>query len=264
MADYAEILSRYKRLRSVSKELNNGVMKHVSGEDIQAAARKLGLWVNGTVVFDHEDQSDMLMDHAIHGCFRGRRNAVDRYIAAHPPVPGSDEETVLRATQQSFFSLFVFKGIERGVGVHVLDLLEDRRYFLADVALSGCYVKGGIMATRVIPFDGFLMTTGAGVPVDPDVLREVFDCLTALDKAWRDKPCLTRQDDAEAAAQVTRICLEGERGRNIRYQDIDEAPADPGPNDPPIVNDSPKPGRNDPCPCGSGKKFKKCCGKSGP
>jgi uncharacterized protein len=24
--------------------------------------------------------------------------------------------------------------------------------------------------------------------------------------------------------------------------------------------ESPKPGRNDPCPCGSGKKFKKCCG----
>ena len=23
---------------------------------------------------------------------------------------------------------------------------------------------------------------------------------------------------------------------------------------------APKPGRNDPCPCGSGKKFKKCCG----
>ena len=24
----------------------------------------------------------------------------------------------------------------------------------------------------------------------------------------------------------------------------------------------PKPGRNDPCPCGSGLKFKKCCGKN--
>jgi len=22
-----------------------------------------------------------------------------------------------------------------------------------------------------------------------------------------------------------------------------------------------EPGRNDPCPCGSGKKYKKCCGK---
>jgi len=26
------------------------------------------------------------------------------------------------------------------------------------------------------------------------------------------------------------------------------------------TNQSPKIGRNDPCPCGSGKKFKKCCG----
>lgn len=28
----------------------------------------------------------------------------------------------------------------------------------------------------------------------------------------------------------------------------------------PVRRDSPKVGRNDPCPCGSGKKFKKCCG----
>ena len=29
----------------------------------------------------------------------------------------------------------------------------------------------------------------------------------------------------------------------------------------PVVRDEPKTGRNDPCPCGSGKKYKKCCGK---
>ena len=28
----------------------------------------------------------------------------------------------------------------------------------------------------------------------------------------------------------------------------------------PIVREEPKVGRNDPCPCGSGKKYKKCCG----
>jgi SEC-C motif-containing protein len=27
-----------------------------------------------------------------------------------------------------------------------------------------------------------------------------------------------------------------------------------------VVRESPKVGRNDPCPCGSGKKYKKCCG----
>ena len=30
----------------------------------------------------------------------------------------------------------------------------------------------------------------------------------------------------------------------------------------PFVRTEKKIGRNDPCPCGSGKKYKKCCGKS--
>jgi hypothetical protein len=38
----------------------------------------------------------------------------------------------------------------------------------------------------------------------------------------------------------------------------------PGPGDVtmPIRREAPKVGRNDPCPCGSGKKYKKCCGKN--
>jgi SEC-C motif-containing protein len=31
----------------------------------------------------------------------------------------------------------------------------------------------------------------------------------------------------------------------------------------PTVRETPKVGRNDPCPCGSGKKYKKCCGREG-
>jgi uncharacterized protein YecA (UPF0149 family) len=30
-----------------------------------------------------------------------------------------------------------------------------------------------------------------------------------------------------------------------------------------VRHDGPKVGRNDPCPCGSGKKYKKCCGANG-
>jgi SEC-C motif-containing protein len=31
-------------------------------------------------------------------------------------------------------------------------------------------------------------------------------------------------------------------------------------NAPPVRHEGPRTGRNDPCPCGSGKKYKKCCG----
>jgi len=30
----------------------------------------------------------------------------------------------------------------------------------------------------------------------------------------------------------------------------------------PYVKTEPEIGRNDPCPCGSGKKYKKCCGRN--
>ena len=37
--------------------------------------------------------------------------------------------------------------------------------------------------------------------------------------------------------------------------------ADGEKNREPVKRQGPDAGRNDPCPCGSGKKFKKCCGK---
>jgi uncharacterized protein YecA (UPF0149 family) len=42
----------------------------------------------------------------------------------------------------------------------------------------------------------------------------------------------------------------------LPFQDEEPSPAVPK-----IAAD--KPGRNDPCPCRSGKKYKKCCGKAG-
>jgi preprotein translocase subunit SecA len=47
---------------------------------------------------------------------------------------------------------------------------------------------------------------------------------------------------------------------------LEQAMSEDGPPAPklelPIKRELPKVGRNDPCPCGSGKKFKSCCGRS--
>lgn len=58
--------------------------------------------------------------------------------------------------------------------------------------------------------------------------------------------------DASAIAALQKLMNIGES--NI--------PANPGFNTPPpetFVREAPKTGRNDPCPCGSGKKYKRCC-----
>ncbi len=82
---------------------------------------------------------------------------------------------------------------------------------------------------------------------------------------------IARDETAQARAERDRLTLihreftapamgegpEAERPAGLR----------PGPERPvgekakPIVRETPKVGRNDPCPCGSGKKYKKCHGK---
>jgi preprotein translocase subunit SecA len=55
------------------------------------------------------------------------------------------------------------------------------------------------------------------------------------------------------------------RGQHLQQQQsVDELATNTSETDlkpRPVVRQTPKVGRNDPCPCGSGKKYKKCCGK---
>jgi len=255
--NYDDILARYKRMRSTGLKLNKVLPEYIPKEAIEAVGRKLGFWKNGTLVFNDQDQVCVLIDHAIHGWFTDGKNAVDCYAAEHPPPPGSDKEAVLEAMRRTFFSLFRVEEVVDGVGTRVLDILQDRGYFLADVNLSRSAVVGGTLASRVIPFEDFIMTTGAGLPVDLETTEEVSRRLHEMGKAWQDTPDMMREENAELAAKVIRICLKSEGAQRIRYRGADER------SDEDVVPPSKKAhvGRNDPCPCGSGKKYKKCCGE---
>jgi len=53
---------------------------------------------------------------------------------------------------------------------------------------------------------------------------------------------------------------EERRKEHQKHLPTEEEPELPPPVKP-IHADDEKTGRNDPCPCGSGKKYKKCCGR---
>lgn len=60
------------------------------------------------------------------------------------------------------------------------------------------------------------------------------------------------------AARITGMSLENSAISNL---DGTIAPKTSSPQNQTVVNHEPKVGRNDQCPCGSGKKYKNCCGK---
>lgn len=60
--------------------------------------------------------------------------------------------------------------------------------------------------------------------------------------------------------EAAKITAEGLQDTAINLVDGNLSPKEGGMNKT-VVNEGPKVGRNDPCPCGSGKKYKNCCGK---
>ena len=60
----------------------------------------------------------------------------------------------------------------------------------------------------------------------------------------------------EEAAKITGVALQ-----NLKNLDADQSKVQTQVNKT-VVNQGPKVGRNDPCPCGSGKKYKNCCGRN--
>jgi len=64
----------------------------------------------------------------------------------------------------------------------------------------------------------------------------------------------------ETAAFVLNVALEEQVERKPKNVQLTEGFSDGAPAKKTVVRKSPKIGRNDPCPCGSGKKYKKCCG----
>ena len=254
MEDHTRILDHYQRMRSSSRELNNTLMDRCKPPAKQAA-EDLGVLVKDTIVLDM-DQMPVLMDYAIHHCRKDGRNVVDRFAATNPPEPGSDAEAVLTAMQQAFFSLFQVRDVVQGVGVRVLDILRNEEHFLADVNLSQSTVDGVVLASRMLPFQDFIMTTGAALPVEVEILEWIVKHLEEAGLSPSDVRNMPEQAWSELEAMVIGACLLDDQDQQIRYEDV---PDNAGP--PPIRNESDRVGRNDPCPCGSGKKYKKCCGR---
>jgi len=77
------------------------------------------------------------------------------------------------------------------------------------------------------------------------------------------RPIVVRVQTEERLHEVASVCAERgwyfvaglEPDEPEDTSDLDRLLSGSGP-----VRAEKKPGRNDPCPCGSGKKYKKCCG----
>ena len=262
-----DLVSLYRRLSPLRLTLNNQLVARLSADTFNQGAKKLGMLRGGTLVFDNEDQTSVLMDYCVYDVRRQGRNAVDQYLCDCPPEPDTDEMVILRAMQRATYTLVAIRDIERGVGCRVVNLFTEESLLMIDLNLSKSGQRGLVLATRLLDFGDFVTTSGAALPLG------VFD-EQELD-AWQSRLQSGGRDDSFDPASLIRESLRGGGSERIAYVEAVED-ARPGVERPPtqpqsaiFASQRPARDRRRPikdrsrqrCDCGSGKMFKNCCGR---
>ncbi len=288
-------VDRYLELRERLCALQNTIVNTLDRKLMHACARRLGLFHGGSMVFENETEMSVFMDYCIYDHLIGGRNPVERYLDRHPPQPGTDGELVASAMLDASYRIIAIKSRRRGVGAQVDDILDGKEFFLNDIALSKTVRRGTLMAGRIVIADGIFMTTGASMPLQGETTLALIletgrlaGCVERLNRQHRD-----REARIEFSTMVIRACLETQASDRMGFLDAEEAAREvdplsrftsgpprflPDPDEedfdthrsghhrpalaPAAVSGHGFVGPNHPCPCGSGRKFKKCCGRS--
>jgi len=259
MSKNADLVPIYKRFRQAGVRLNNKLVESLDGDTMKEGGRRLGILRKDILVFDTEDQASVLMDYCIYNMYTDGLNAVQRYLAESPPRRDSDEMLFLNAMLRAHYSIFQVIEVERGVGVVVEDLLRGGTSILIDINFASIAREGMALATRVIPVEDFFMTGGAGLPVTNAELNKIARETKRIFDPATDVTRLTPDQESDLTALIIRTCLESGMGSRIAYEEPGQ-PTSPRKqtSDARSVRVA---NRNDPCPCGSGRKYKTCCGR---
>ena len=105
MTDHSGLLDRYRRMREVRFRLNNLLVKTIPKKTLEECGRILGFFRKGTLFFDTEDETAVLMDYCLYYPQPDGRNLVAKYLEKSPPPPGSDEMAALQEMTHAYYSL---------------------------------------------------------------------------------------------------------------------------------------------------------------
>lgn len=266
MTEQTQILERYGQIRKVGLDVSQTLCKRLTKADMQQGGKALKLFRNGQLAFDSEAMLPIFMDYCIYNVLHAGRSVVQEFHDEDPYLAGSDEAIFLQALTQARYTLFLVQSTVLGFSLLVRDLVFDREETLIDVGLSRTTVPATLFASRIIKPDGITCTTGAAIPIGVYTQDQLDERLTPLAKTAKELLNQSESPEATSAgiATIIAMCLQDGHAQNIEYRSPGESRPrrtawreEPGI---PVPTSAEKVGRNDRCPCGSGKKFKHCHG----
>ena len=160
----------------------------------------------------------------------------------------------------SFEQPEALKSIERYTILSAIDKLWQEHLYNMDSLRNSIGLRAYGQRDPLLEYkaEAFKMFDELMVNIKTEVCHNIFrsaSSMMAFENFLRSMPKQTQHASVDALGGVTAAAAGGANPSDV-VSEASEAVAKAKP-----IRTGPKVGRNDPCPCGSGKKFKQCCGK---
>jgi preprotein translocase subunit SecA len=160
------------------------------------------------------------------------------------------------------------KSLERYIILNAIDRLWQEHLYAMDALREGVYLRGYAQKDPLIEYktEAYDMFVELMANIKNEVLNNLFRStsnLQAFENFLATLPQFLLREHAPTAPTADALA----RGRQLQPVGATAAVGGEGDGagemtlDLPIRRSIPKVGRNEPCPCGSGKKYKNCCGR---
>ena len=231
-------------------------------ERVRSQRAQLGL--DGRFVLPLDDQLIVQVEWAAHDVWLDGQSMLMR-VVADPPELSDGALRALCNRLAARYSVFRLNELAPEVGVEFEDLIFGGKFAVLDLPMAENRKPGDLIATRIF-WSGDYWTHSSGrffprpqqVPAIRQQVKEIVG-----DSRYQDLAAIVR---SRVATAIIRACADDMPTLDPHELDWGvlnkyKKPAPAGLTPPRRGNTGPRVGRNAPCPCGSGKKYKQCCGK---
>jgi preprotein translocase subunit SecA len=159
------------------------------------------------------------------------------------------------------------KSLERYIILNAIDRLWQEHLYAMDALREGVYLRGYAQKDPLIEYktEAYDMFVELMANIKNEVLHNLFRStsnLQAFENFLATLPQFLLREDAPTAPTANAPARMRQPQPAMAGVAMDGDGAGEVSIDLPIRRSLPKVGRNEPCPCGSGKKYKNCCGRT--
>ena len=252
--------------RRETYHLRNQVLE---AQDVSTLTENLRIDVFNEIVLQYVDEQALPEQWDIAGLERELENewsvpvSLQQKVNDHDSVEVEDvqnwvQEAVKEAYQTKIASADTtsFTAFERSVFLYSLDTHWREHLAALDYLRQGIHLRGYAQKDPKQEYrrEAFELYANLLADIKKDITKTIMSVRIASSEQLNEATNAI-QEDLENIGDV-----QYQHAQADSHNDAPSAQADEAPKMQPIVNTMPKVGRNDPCPCGSGKKYKQCHG----